>query len=44
MIIVMTLPVFGSFFFMHFDRIISRFIYGLTTILLGDVVRIAIDI
>lgn len=43
-ILIMMLPVFGSFFFVHFDRLIDRFIYGLSTILLSDVVRIAIDI
>lgn len=40
----MMLPVFGSFFFVHFDRLIDGFIYGLTTILLNDVVRIAINV
>lgn len=44
MIIVMMLPLFGSFFFVRFDRIIDRFIYGLITILLSDVDRIAINI
>lgn len=43
-IIVMMLPVFGSFFFVHFDRFIDRFVYGLITILLGDVDKIAINI
>lgn len=33
-IIIMMLPVFGSFFFVHFDRLIDRFIYGLTTLVM----------
>lgn len=44
LIIVMMLPVFGSFLFVHFDRFIDRLVYGLITILLGDVDKIAINI
>lgn len=44
MIIVMMLPVFGSFFFVRLEKFIDRFVYGLITILLGDVDKIAINI
>lgn len=40
---VVVMPVLGSFSFVHFDRLIDRFISGLTTAL-GDADRIAINV